>query len=86
MTSLQSLENAEQIDKSVRHIVALSGGKDSSALAIYLRGKIQDIEYVFCDTEKELDETYEYLEKLESYLGKKYIILNTKMAMASMIF
>ena len=71
MTGLQSLENAKQIDKPVRHIVALSGGKDSSALAIYLRGKIKDIEYVFCDTEKELDETYEYLEKLESYLGKK---------------
>jgi 3'-phosphoadenosine 5'-phosphosulfate sulfotransferase (PAPS reductase)/FAD synthetase len=28
------------------------------------------MEYVFCDTEKELIETYEYLEKLEVYLGK----------------
>lgn len=71
MTVSQSLHNTEQGNKPIRHIVALSGGKDSSALAIYLRGKIQNIEYVFCDTEKELDETYEYLEKLESFLGKK---------------
>ncbi len=58
-------------DKPVRHILALSGGKDSSALAVYMLGKIPDVEYVFCDTEKELDETYEYLIKLETYLGKK---------------
>jgi len=57
--------------KPVRHIIALSGGKDSSALAVYLRGKIPNVEYVFCDTEKELDETYEYLIKMEAYLGKK---------------
>lgn len=36
-----------------------------------MRGKIPDIEYVFCDTEKELDETYEYLVRLESFLGQK---------------
>jgi 3'-phosphoadenosine 5'-phosphosulfate sulfotransferase (PAPS reductase)/FAD synthetase len=49
----------EQSDKQVRHIVALSGGKDSSALAVYMRGKIPNVEYVFCDTGEELDETYE---------------------------
>ena len=52
-----------------RHILALSGGKDSSALAVYLRDKIPHLEYVFCDTEKELQETYDYLAKLEEYLG-----------------
>jgi 3'-phosphoadenosine 5'-phosphosulfate sulfotransferase (PAPS reductase)/FAD synthetase len=61
----------EQSEKPVRHILALSGGKDSSALAVYMRGKIPNVEYVFCDTEKELDETYEYLLKLEAFLGKK---------------
>lgn len=60
-----------QSDKPVRHILALSGGKDSSALAVYLHGKIKNLEYVFCDTEKELDETYEYLSKLEAFLGKE---------------
>ncbi len=60
---------------NTRHVLALSGGKDSSALAIYLHKKIPEMEYVFCDTEKELDETYEYLIKLESYLGKKITFL-----------
>lgn len=51
-----------------RHILALSGGKDSSALAVYLRDKVPNLEYVFCDTEKELKETYDYINKLQSYL------------------
>jgi len=60
----------------VRHIVSLSGGKDSTALAIYLRGRIPDLEYVFCDTGEELPETYEYLEKLEAVLGREIQKLN----------
>jgi len=60
----------------VRHILSLSGGKDSTALAIYMQGKIPDVEYVFCDTGEELPETYEYLEKLEAFLGKPIIRLN----------
>lgn len=56
---------------SVRHIVSLSGGKDSTALAIYLRQHYPQIpaEYVFCDTGAELPETYEYLERVEALLG-----------------
>jgi hypothetical protein len=54
-----------------RHILALSGGKDSSALAVYLRDKVPNLEYVFCDTQKELSETYEYIDKLEAFLRIK---------------
>jgi 3'-phosphoadenosine 5'-phosphosulfate sulfotransferase (PAPS reductase)/FAD synthetase len=59
--------------KPVRHILSLSGGKDSTALAIYMKqkGTIAQMEYVFSDTEKELSETYDYLEKLEAYLGQE---------------
>lgn len=57
-------------DQPVRHILSLSGGKDSTALAIYLRDRIPDLEYVFCDTEQELPETYDYLSRLEVFLGK----------------
>lgn len=64
-------ENVYTNSKKTRHILALSGGKDSSALAVFLRGKIPDIEYVFCDTEKELLETYDYIGRLEGYLGKR---------------
>ena len=60
-------------DKSIRHIVSLSGGKDSAALAIYMKQKYSEIpvEYVFCDTGCELPETYEYLERIEAILGVK---------------
>ncbi len=53
-----------------RHVLGISGGKDSSALAIYMRDRIPQMEYFFCDTGKELKETYEYIDKLEVYLGK----------------
>ncbi|MCE5327911.1 MAG: phosphoadenosine phosphosulfate reductase family protein [Planctomycetaceae bacterium] len=56
--------------KGERHILSLSGGKDSSALAIYMKNRVPAMEYVFCDTEKELPETYEYLGKLEAFLGQ----------------
>lgn len=52
-----------------RHILCLSGGKDSTALAVYLKDKIPNLEYLFCDTGKELKETYEYLNKIEAILG-----------------
>lgn len=54
----------------VRHVLGLSGGKDSSALAIYMRDKVPQMEYFFSDTGAELPETYEYLDRLEAFLGK----------------
>jgi len=56
---------------AVRHILSLSGGKDSAALAVYMRDKVPEMEYIFHDTGKELPETYEYLSRLEAVLGKK---------------
>jgi 3'-phosphoadenosine 5'-phosphosulfate sulfotransferase (PAPS reductase)/FAD synthetase len=56
----------------------MSGGKDSTATAIFMRDKIPEMEYVFCDTLKELTETYEYLNRVEAFLGKKIIRLNAK--------
>lgn len=57
----------------VRHVLSLSGGKDSAALAVYLRGRVPSMEYIFHDTDKELPDTYEYLERLEGYLGCKIV-------------
>ena len=58
--------------KTTRHILGLSGGKDSAALAIYLKdqGRDEQIEYFFCDTGAELPEVYDYLDRLEDYLDK----------------
>lgn len=61
-----------------RHILSLSGGKDSTALAVFMRGKIPGVEYVFCDTGKELPETYDYLKKIEAYLGEPIVYLNAE--------
>ncbi|HWQ15585.1 MAG TPA: phosphoadenosine phosphosulfate reductase family protein [Roseiflexaceae bacterium] len=61
-----------------RHIVNLSGGKDSTALAIFLRDKIPQLEYLFCDTHKELPETYAYLDRLEGYLQRPIVKLNAQ--------
>lgn len=62
-----------------RHVLGLSGGKDSAALAIYMRDHYPeiDIEYFFSDTGEELPETYEFLGKLEAYLGKPITRLNS---------
>ena len=57
--------------KETRHILGLSGGKNSAALAIYLKqqDRADRIEYFFCDTGAELPEVYEYLDRLEDYLA-----------------
>ena len=56
-----------------RHILGLSGGKDSSALAIYMSQHYPElnIEYFFTDTGHELPEVYQFLDKLESSLNIK---------------
>ena len=61
----------------MRHICGISGGKDSSALAVYMRERVPDMEYFFCDTGAELPETYAYLAKLEVVLGKPIARLNS---------
>lgn len=59
--------------KKVRHVMGISGGKDSGALAIYLFRKYPhlDIEYYFTDTGKELQETYDLIDNIETFTGKK---------------
>lgn len=62
----------------IRNVCGISGGKDSSALAVFLRDEVPDMEYFFCDTGAELPETYEYLAKLEVVLGKPIARLNSE--------
>jgi len=57
------------------HILSISGGKDSTALALLMKDEepeiFEKLEFVFLDTECELEETYNYLNKIEVFLGKK---------------
>ena len=56
------------------HILALSGGKDSTALAFFIKENMPEVfeklEFVFSDTQCELPETYDYLNKTEIFLNK----------------
>ena len=57
---------------NVRHILGISGGKDSAALAVYLKQKYPKlkIEYYNSDPKCELAETEELINLSEAYLGK----------------
>jgi 3'-phosphoadenosine 5'-phosphosulfate sulfotransferase (PAPS reductase)/FAD synthetase len=57
---------------NVKHLLGISGGKDSAALSIYMSQKYPtlDIEYYTCDTGKELKETYDLIGRLNSVLGR----------------
>jgi len=61
-----------------QHVLGLSGGRDSAALAVYMRQHhpALHIEYFFTDTGKELPEVYEYLGRLEGFLGQPILRLN----------
>jgi hypothetical protein len=61
-----------------KHVLGLSGGRDSAALAVFMRQNYPalDIEYFFTDTGKELPEVYEFLGRLEGFLGKPILRLN----------
>ena len=61
-----------------KHVLGLSGGRDSAALAVFMRQHHPelDIEYFFTDTGKELPEVYEFLGRLEGFLGKPILRLN----------
>ena len=58
--------------EQVKHLLGISGGKDSAALSIYMSQMYPtlDIEYYTCDTGKELKETYDLIGRLNSVLGK----------------
>jgi hypothetical protein len=61
-----------------RHVLGISGGRDSAALAVHMRQTRPDlrIEYFFTDTGKELPEVYAFLGKLEGFLGAPIERLN----------
>ena len=61
-----------------KHILGLSGGKDSAALAVHMNQKHPeiDVEYFFTDTGYELQETYDFLNKLKTRLDKPIHYIN----------
>jgi len=66
--------------KKERHILALSGGKDSAALAVYMRYMHPELEmeYVFTDSGCELPETYEYLDRIRAVLNISITVIKSE--------
>ncbi len=62
------------------YFVSLSGGKDSTATAIFMLKKysIKKLRFVFADTGWEHPKTYEYLEYLKKVLDIKIIVVNSE--------
>lgn len=63
---------------AIRHVLGISGGKDSAALAVFMKQYHPDVEvqYFFTDTGKELPEVNEFLGILEGFLGAPILRLN----------
>jgi 3'-phosphoadenosine 5'-phosphosulfate sulfotransferase (PAPS reductase)/FAD synthetase len=57
--------------KPVQHIVMVSGGKDSAAVATLALRRVprEQIRFLFVDTGNEHPETYTYLDRLEEHFG-----------------
>lgn len=65
----------------MRHIIPISG-KDSLATALWQKAKDPsiDYEYMFNPTGEELPEVFEWLEKVENYLGKPILRVGRDLA------
>ena len=56
----------------MKHIVQLSGGKDSTCMLLMMLEKGMPVdEIIFCDTGMEFPELYQHLEAVEAYIGRK---------------
>ena len=45
--SIKTPTLGESMEQKIRHLLGLSGGKDSSALAVYMRDRVPEMEYFF---------------------------------------
>ena len=56
---------------NIRHVISVSGGKDSTATLLLALNRVprEQIVAIFCDTRNEIPVTYTYLEGLERHLG-----------------
>ncbi len=65
-------EQMQREDDTV-YISMLSGGQDSTAMTLKMLENGYPIDYiVFCDTTLEHDSMYEYIDKIEAFIKRKY--------------
>lgn len=57
-------------DTNICHVISMSGGKDSTAMALYaIEHNIPNVHFLMADTGHEHQTTYEYVDYLETVLG-----------------
>ena len=57
--------------KSEKYIVALSGGKDSTAMLLRLLEESRPVDLIlFCDTGLEFPQMYDHIRQLEEYIQR----------------
>jgi len=60
-----------------RHVVNFSGGKDSTAMLLrMIELDMQIDEIIFADTGAEFPELYDYIKRVEKYIGRKVTIVH----------
>ena len=63
----------------MKHIVSLSGGKDSTAMLLMMLEKGMTVdEIIFCDTGKEFPQMYEHIEQVKQYINRPITVLRAK--------
>ena len=63
----------------IKHIVSFSGGKDSTAMLLRMIELDMPIDnIVFADTGFEFPELYDYIKKVEKYIGREIKVLGSK--------
>lgn len=64
----------------MKYVSSISGGQDSTAMTVRMLELGYPIDYiVFCDTGNEFKEMYDYLNRLDAYLKRKYKIGITRL-------
>ena len=67
----KGIEGQKLFTRDERILVALSGGKDSTAMLLRLLEEKRPVDLIlFCDTGLEFPQMYEHLARLEAYIGR----------------
>ena len=71
----------------MKHIVSFSGGKDSTLMLLLMLEKNMPIDdIIFADTGMEFPELYEYIERIEVFIGRKVTRLYGKVTWDELFF
>jgi 3'-phosphoadenosine 5'-phosphosulfate sulfotransferase (PAPS reductase)/FAD synthetase len=76
MSRESSTNNTHRIDIETHNVVSMSGGKDSTAMALLAREReAENLSYLFADTGHEHQQTYDYIDYLEQALDIEIVRL-----------